>query len=366
MDSLSLRLMMIESKNEVPYPSCSRFCNGLPRKIPHTVMSLYSPLVGCLVALMLIAAMLFSRIGMRIADIPNERSLHSSAVPRIGGIGLMAGAMAGWLLLDTPAWWILLPLLLLFFISLLDDMNGLPVKWRFLAHFIAAALMSAGSGIFEHEGMFISALLMLFIVWMTNLYNFMDGSDGLAGGMALSGFGCYGIAAWLSGNEGFALLNFCIAGAALGFLVFNFHPAKVFMGDAGSIPLGFLAATLGIHGWQADIWPIWFPVMVFSPFVADATLTLIKRMMRGEELSQAHRSHYYQRLVQMGWGHRNTALAEYALMILMAATALSALTLPASGQYAMLLLAAALYLAIAAKVDRLWRKHQSGSGGTHA
>jgi UDP-N-acetylmuramyl pentapeptide phosphotransferase/UDP-N-acetylglucosamine-1-phosphate transferase len=208
--------------------------------------------------------------------------------------------------------------------------------------------------------------LLLFTVWMTNLYNFMDGSDGLAGGMALFGFGCYGMAAWLTGNEGFALLNFSIAGAALGFLAFNFHPAKVFMGDAGSIPLGFLAATLGIHGWQAGFWPLWFPLMVFSPFIVDATFTLFQRMMRGEKLSQAHRSHYYQRLVQMGWGHRNTALVEYALMALMGASALSALALPASGQYAMLLLAAALYLAIAAKIDRLWHKHQAGSGGAHA
>ena len=89
-------------------------------------------------------------------------------------------------------------------------------------------------------------------------------------------------------------------------------------------------------------------------------------MMRGEKLSQAHRSHYYQRLVQMGWGHRNTALAEYALMALMGTAALSALALPASGQYAMLLLTAALYLAIAAKIDRLWHKHRSGAREAHA
>lgn len=359
---------MIEFKDEVEYspPSCSRPRNGLPQKNRRPAMNPYSPLVGCLVTLTLIAAMLSSKIGTRIADIPNERSLHSTAVPRIGGIGLMAGAAAGWLLLDTPAWWILLPLLILFCISLLDDMGSLPVKWRFLSHLIAAALMVAGSGMSAQQGIFASLLLLLFTVWMTNLYNFMDGSDGLAGGMALFGFGCYGMAAWLSGNEGFALLNFCIAAAALGFLMFNFHPARVFMGDAGSIPLGFLAATLGIHGWLADLWPVWFPVMVFSPFIADATLTLFKRLMRGEKLSQAHRSHYYQRLVRMGWGHRNTALAEYALMALMGTAALSALALPASGQYAMLLLAAALYLAIAAKIDRLWCRHLSESGGMHA
>lgn len=326
-------------------------------------MTHYAPLVALMATLL--ALTLILTVGRRavVHDIPNERSLHDKPVPRVGGIGLMIGIAAGWLLLSQSwSWWMVLPVLGLFALSLLDDLRGLSARTRLIAHFVAALVALSASGI----PMLWLVPLLLFVVWMTNLYNFMDGSDGLAGGMALSGFGCYGIAAWLSGNEGFALLNFCIAGAALGFLVFNFHPAKVFMGDAGSIPLGFLAATLGIHGWQADIWPVWFPVMVFSPFVADATLTLIKRKMRGEKLSQAHRSHYYQRLVQMGWGHRNTALAEYALMILMAAAALSALALPASGQYAMLLLAAALYLAIAAKVDSLWRKHQSGSGGTHA
>ncbi|HZW25102.1 MAG TPA: glycosyltransferase family 4 protein [Gallionella sp.] len=323
----------------------------------------YAPLVALMTTML--ALTLILTVGRRavVHDIPNERSLHDKPVPRVGGIGLMAGIAAGWVLLSQSwSWWIVLPVLGLFALSLLDDLRGLSARTRLIAHFIAALVAVSGTDV----GMLWLLPLLLFVVWMTNLYNFMDGSDGLAGGMALFGFGCYGIAAWLSGNEGYALLNFSIAGAALGFLMFNFHPARVFMGDAGSIPLGFLAATLGIHGWQADFWPVWFPVMVFSPFIVDATLTLFRRLRRGEKLSQAHRSHYYQRLVQMGWGHRNTALAEYALMALTGAAALSALALPVSGQYAMLLLTAALYLAIAAKIDRLWHKRRSGSGSSHA
>jgi UDP-N-acetylmuramyl pentapeptide phosphotransferase/UDP-N-acetylglucosamine-1-phosphate transferase len=196
-------------------------------------------------------------------------------------------------------------------------------------------------------------------MWMTNLYNFMDGSDGLAGGMALCGFGCYGTGAWLNGNEAFALLNFAVASAALGFLFFNLHPAKVFMGDAGSIPLGFLAAAFGVLGWQQNYWPFWFPMLVFSPFVADATITLFKRALRGEKLSQAHRNHYYQRLVKMGWGHRNTALAEYVLMLIASASALWGINLDTRGEIGLLIGWCAIYLCLMMWIDRRWRLHQT-------
>lgn len=319
-------------------------------------MTHYAPLVALVTTLLALTAIL--TIGRRaiVHDIPNERSLHDKPVPRVGGIALLTGVLAGWALLSPSwSWWLMSPMLGLFALSLLDDLRGLSARTRLIAHLAAALVALHGAGI----AMLWLMPLLLFSAWMTNLYNFMDGSDGLAGGMALFGFGSYGVGAWLSGDEGFALLNLSIAGASLGFLMFNFHPAKVFMGDAGSIPLGFLAALLGIHGWQQELWPLWFPLMVFSPFIVDATLTLFKRLRRGEKLSQAHRSHYYQRLVQMGWGHRNTALAEYALMLLMGVSALSALSLPASGQYAMLLLGAALYAAIAMLIDRRW--HRQGT-----
>jgi UDP-N-acetylmuramyl pentapeptide phosphotransferase/UDP-N-acetylglucosamine-1-phosphate transferase len=184
----------------------------------------------------------------------------------------------------------------LFGLSLVDDMRNLSPKTRLLGHFIAALIVAGGSGV-----SWIWFLpVLLFIVWMTNLYNFMDGSDGLAGGMALFGFSFYGIASLMNGNEAFAMMDFSIGAAALGFLYHNFHPARVFLGDAGSIPLGFLAAAFGIYGWQQGYWPFWFPALVFSPFVVDATMTLLKRVRRGENLAQAHRSHYYQRLVQIG------------------------------------------------------------------
>jgi UDP-GlcNAc:undecaprenyl-phosphate/decaprenyl-phosphate GlcNAc-1-phosphate transferase len=286
-------------------------------------MTHYSPLIAALVCLALTTIILHSKFGKGIQDIPNERSLHETPIPRIGGVGLMAGVLTGWAwMFYSLVWWVVLPVLLLFVISLIDDMQGLPVGKRLSAHLIAAAILIGGSGVFVQQGIVIAVVLLLLTVWMTNLYNFMDGSDGLAGGMALSGFTMYGIAALMNNNDAFAMVNFTIGAAALGFLYNNFHPAKVFMGDAGSIPLGFLVAALGLWGWQQGCWPAWFPLLVFSPFIVDASITLAKRAMRGAKVSEAHREHYYQRLVQLGVGHRNTAIFEYALMLSVGVSAL--------------------------------------------
>jgi UDP-N-acetylmuramyl pentapeptide phosphotransferase/UDP-N-acetylglucosamine-1-phosphate transferase len=296
-----------------------------------------------------------SKVGT-IQDIPNERSLHTEPIPRTGGIALMAGILSGWMMLiQFWAWWIVLPVLGLFALSMVDDIRNLSPRTRLLGHFVAALMMVGWSGV----SLLWSLPVLLFMVWMTNLYNFMDGSDGLAGGMAFFGFSFYGIAGLINGNEPFAMMNFSIGAAALGFLYHNFHPAKVFMGDAGSIPLGFLAGAFGVWGWQQGYWPWWFPILVFSPFVADATMTLLKRARRGENLAQAHRSHYYQCLVQMGMGHRNTALVEYMLMLLVGVSALWGTSLEAQGQWNLLAWWGAIYLGLTMLIDRRWRQYEA-------
>jgi UDP-N-acetylmuramyl pentapeptide phosphotransferase/UDP-N-acetylglucosamine-1-phosphate transferase len=179
--------------------------------------------------------------------------------------------------------------------------------------------------------------------------------------MAVAGFGAYAIAAALAGESDLAIGCACVAAAALGFLRFNFHPARIFMGDVGSIPLGFLASTVGLAGWTAGAWPWWFPAVVFSPFVVDATVTLARRMLRGERFWQAHRSHYYQRLILMGWTHRRTALVEYALMLVVAALALAVREASFAVQAGALVVLAIAYLVLAAAVDRRWQAFQRGA-----
>lgn len=328
---------------------------------PHTGhMIYYAPITAVLVTLLLIAVILSSKFGRKIQDIPNDRSLHSSPTSRIGGVGLMAGILSGWVWVPGAlVWWVVLPMLILFGVSLLDDMRGLPVRRRLLVHFIAAVMLAAGSGLFARHGIWAATIMLLFAIWMTNLYNFMDGSDGLAGGMALFGFACYGAAALIAQDDMLALLNFAIAAAALGFLYHNFPPARVFMGDAGSIPLGFLAAAMGLWGWQQGYWAAWFPLLVFSPFIVDASVTLMKRTLRGVKITEAHREHYYQRAIQLGWGHRNVALAEYALM---ACAALSALwVLQQENKLPFIVLAwLVIYAALMRWLDKRWADHATG------
>ncbi|MBI3432345.1 MAG: glycosyltransferase family 4 protein [Hydrogenophilales bacterium] len=285
-------------------------------------------------------------------DRPNARSLHATPTPRIGGLGIMAGIAAASAGLADAA---LLPVVLGAFalaaVSLLDDVRGLPVRVRFLTHFLAAV------GCLHALGLTGWALLagMLAVVWMTNLYNFMDGANGLAGGMAVIGFGALSVAAWLGNAPGLAVFCAAIAAAALAFLRFNFSPARVFMGDAGSIPLGFMAATLGILGTRQNVWPWLFPLLVFSPFIVDASVTLARRGLRGEKIWQAHRSHYYQRVVLLGASHRQLALAAYALMLTMAVLAFALLFLP---QHAarLLILSAVTYLLIFLAIDFRWHQ----------
>ncbi|OQW40015.1 MAG: glycosyl transferase [Proteobacteria bacterium SG_bin4] len=250
-----------------------------------------------------------------VLDQPNARSLHTVPVPRIGGAGLLLGAMTAWLCFSAslPST-VLLGLALLMVISLIDDIWHAPVWSRLLIHAIAAAWFAISLLLGAYDWLTVLCVIIA-TIWMSNLYNFMDGSDGLAGGMTIIGFGYYGLIAFLAGDHNFAMINFSVAAAAMAFLLHNFHPARVFMGDAGSVPLGFLAAVFGILGWLSQLWTIWVPLLIFSPFIADATVTLTKRLLQGKKIWQAHREHYYQRLVQSGFGHRNTALAAYALML---------------------------------------------------
>lgn len=206
----------------------------------------------------------------------------------------------------------------------------------------------------------VAALCMsLAIIWMTNLYNFMDGSDGLAGGMTAIGFGYYGVFAYWMHDHNFAVINFCIAAAALAFLVHNFHPARIFLGDAGAIPLGFLAAALGILGWMNQIWTLYFPLLVFSPFIVDSTITLIKRLLRGANIWQAHREHYYQRLIERGFGHRDTALLSYGLMLTAGASAVWAGLQESAVQYWVMMIWGGIYLILLSFADLNQKWHST-------
>ncbi len=341
---------------------------------------MFSSLLILTIAPFLLSAWLTARFcnpasKFHILDHPNERSLHSNPTPRSGGIAIVVALFGsiGWsawrFALPPEIYWLLASLFLVALVSFMDDRAGVKVVYRFAAHIVAAMfVMLAGlalstvplpSATWSLAAGPVAAISVAFVVWMINLYNFMDGMDGFAGGMAVIGFGSFAALGWFSGHASFMLVSLITASASAGFLLFNFPPARIFMGDVGSSSLGLLAASLSLWGARDGVFPFWVAVLVFSPFVVDATVTLVRRLVKGEKVWQAHRTHYYQRLVQMGWGHRKTVLWEYALMLAAAGSALWVVDKPSSTQWVILSLWVVLYAALAVGVRHIEERHRN-------
>jgi UDP-N-acetylmuramyl pentapeptide phosphotransferase/UDP-N-acetylglucosamine-1-phosphate transferase len=330
-------------------------------------LSVVPLLLPAAVTIAVIALLRASPLASRFLDRPGERSLHEVATPRLGGIGLVLGALPVAFALGTPeVRAIALAAAGLSLLSLVDDVRALPVEVRLPCH-LAAAAVAVGvawpeGGAADAGTAAAAAIAFLAIAWMTNLFNFMDGADGLAGGMATIGFAALGLVALRAGDGAIGHACLATAAAAAGFLAFNFPPARVFMGDAGSIPLGFLAGALGWLGVARGLWPAWFPPLVFSPFVVDATVTLARRIGAREPFLQAHRSHYYQRLVLSGWSHRRLAFRAWALMAVSAASAVLALGQRAPWQGAIIFLWVIAYGVLLVRIDRRHPRGRSRSG----
>lgn len=308
---------------------------------------------------MILRALLATGLAWRLAtDIPNDRSLHTRPTPRVGGWGIVPVCVVALLWLAPQLWLVALATACLAVLSQIDDRRGLPARVRFAAHLAAVAVLLA---VFPAAApWWLLAGVGFAMVWLTNLYNFMDGADGLAGGMALFGFGAYAAAA-LAGphpSPALAAAGAAVAGSALGFLLLNFHPARLFLGDAGSIPLGFLAGALGYWGWRDAVWPLWFPAMVFAPFIADASVTLLRRLLRGKKFWEAHRDHYYQRMIRSGAGHARTALLWYAVMAIGMLGALWAIEQSCRVQWAMVAAWVCVLILIGAVIDFRWSRFQ--------
>jgi UDP-N-acetylmuramyl pentapeptide phosphotransferase/UDP-N-acetylglucosamine-1-phosphate transferase len=317
---------------------------------------LFAPALVAFVAIFLMRG---SAVASHLADHPNERSLHVAPTPRIGGIGIMVAAVPFMAYAaDAALAAIVAAACFVALVSLLDDRHGLPIEVRLPAHAVAAAvaLLALPAAATASVPWTLALAYGLAIAWAANLFNFMDGADGLAGGMALVGFAAYAHAARDAGHLPLAWASVALAAASAGFLAHNFPPARVFMGDAGSVPLGYFAGALGVYGIAVGAWGWWFPLLTFAPFVLDATVTLARRLARGERVWKAHREHFYQRLVLSGWSTLRLALAAYALM---AACALTAVLLARKGTqtpYAIIAAWAGVHALLFLAIERRFRK----------
>ena len=273
---------------------------------------------------------------LNLLDHPNERSSHSSPIPRGAGLvvtPILAAAVGGigFYGPKAPASAIAAAglALALGFVSWRDDRRGLPVVLRLVAH---AAAIAAALYVMRDAGPFLGGALPPWLdlaaagflwLWFVNLFNFMDGIDGIAATeTALVGFGAAAVAALAGAAGGLSLIGVSFAAAATGFLWWNWPPAKIFLGDVGSIPLGFLLGWLLLLLAAEGQWAAALILPLY--YLADATLTLLRRILRRERFWQAHRQHFYQRAARGGMGHAGVTLAVLAagvVLILCAAAA---------------------------------------------
>ena len=237
-----------------------------------------------------------------VSDDPTHRSLHNVSKPRTGGIAIFIVLLIAWLIIaimqsvESFIYYLIIGMCVLAVISYIDDRYSISQILRLVAHIIAATLFILGGlslsaydfpflNYFDSE-MVLNLITIVLIVWMINLYNFMDGMDGLAGGMGFIGFSCLGVLGWLAENNLYMFMAFIVAATNLGFLLHNFPPAKIFMGDVGSINLGYMVAFFLLWGIDSGVFRWWAPILIFSPFIVDATLTLLRRLLYREKFGR--------------------------------------------------------------------------------
>jgi len=281
---------------------------------------------------------------------PGERQSHDIPTPAGGGLGIVFSIVVTSLglqfVLPLPGFWwqnMLPGIVLLTIIGWRDDKFHVSSLVR-LSVQLAVSLWLVGFGWLEFSliGVGWFACIVVAMVWMMNLYNFMDGSNGMAGFQGV--FAGLLLAVFFQAGEqhAMALLSLSVAAACVGFLPLNFPRARVFMGDVASVPLGFIFASLIVYGIQTGSLSLPLSLLIMSVFIVDATLTLFARVLSGEQWYTAHTQHVYQRLIIRGWSHRQVLIAYQAVNVILVLPAIVLVEM--YPQYAMVTAGLALIL----------------------
>lgn len=272
-------------------------------------------------------------LSRRLVDVPGHRSSHATPTPRGGGVAIVVAVLVTALVGGAASvlpWSLVWALVggagLVALLGFMDDHGHVPAGWRLVGHFAAGVWVILWMGgparlpvLFGGmtPGLVAAGLALLYLVWLVNLTNFMDGIDGLAGvevvTACLAGAVLYRLA---GGDAASTLLPLAVAAASAGFLIWNWPPARIFMGDTGS---GFLGLTLGIlslHAARVDPVLFWGWTILLGVFVVDATATLLRRLLRMERIYEAHRTHAYQHAARRWGSHGRVALTTAAINVL--------------------------------------------------
>lgn len=303
--------------------------------MPHALLVIAAIMLGFAVAYALTGLVRIYARRTRMVDSPNDRTLHEGEIPRGGGLAIVAVMLICLSLLELVyAEPMILPITVvavaLGALGWVDDRFGLGPLIKIGVQIVVAvyAVSHVGApnsmvvaGYTLEFGSWAVLLSVLWIVWMTNAYNFMDGIDGIAASHTAI-VGCtMGVWFALDHNAAMALFCYAIMAASLGFLIWNWTPARIFMGDVGSVTLGGIFATLAIVGNTHDGVPLTAYIILFGVFLFDTIITLVRRLIQGKVVWNPHREHFYQRATTTGLGHAFVTVSVIVVTLVLAALA---------------------------------------------
>lgn len=329
---------------------------------------------GALLAWLLCFPIRAALLKCEVVDRPTERSSHAAATPRGGGLAIIVSVILVVVFARVPVFAnpelsLLISTIFLAAISFADDVRSLPSQIRFICHSAAAILLVAAiirlsPHLFENYSFWRLATVifgvLLWVIGYANAFNFMDGINGLAASQAvltatgLAIIGAQGSGVWGSPPE---LIALAVAGSAFGFLPHNAVNPRLFMGDVGSIPLGFLLAALTL--WLAVVaggWLLLPMLMLHANFVLDTSITMFRRILRGDQWLKPHREHFYQKLVQTGVSHIQVTLIEMGLQLVALGLMLIYLAVGQNLRWALLGMVVSMWLAFFALIERRFRQ----------
>lgn len=272
-------------------------------------------------------------IHINALDIPNKRKVHKVPIPRLGGLGIYAGFLLGYMLFGYESIQmnsILIGSFIIIMIGIIDDINSVPAKYKFIGQLIAASIVTfygqitlndiSAFGIYINFGNLNQIITTIFIVAIMNCVNFIDGLDGLAGGIAAIYFLMIGIIAIIFNSTGLdMILSFIMLGATLGFLIHNFYPASIFMGDSGSLFLGYIISIISLLGYKnVTFTSLIVPIFLLAIPIMDTLFAIIRRLLKHESITMPDKSHLHHQLLKLNFSIKKAVLIIYFVDILFA------------------------------------------------